>query len=886
MLAVHRSSIDVHFVGWSAQYDTTIESSDYKQRIARKGAYSEEVVQYSCCMLCDEGGDSKVLVCCDGCPQVLHLQCLKLKQPPKDDYFCPECVNHKRGKRKVKDSNDPAHLDEDEDDKEDEQRADERGKENRTTRAPRSTSASRAVRAPRKALSARSASPAASATSMLSTAQSRSSDARPSDRRALATKAGKPRLADGAGLVSRGQRGAQQEVESSDDDDVMEVEVAEMKEQPPPPPTRKRARNDDGAAEQVAATTAPVGRRTRTTANSAPSPPSPALPPVPPLIPAPSIHLAAGVSSSANQSSRKRVRAAGTQQQQQQQLQQQQEADNGAMSSPSQSDEEKKETAVADEKKPVGSLSSFVDCYRFHASHRGRSNSSTSSSASSSSFTAVPVVGIPPFSFPPSNFEQLSGDAYIAHFCSLLDQAADKVNLNVPGELPGMQRWERMREKMEEVGDWMMGKCNQQINGEQATVTDGNQIIERQTRQWKEQLERGEQRLKETTAQREAAVKEIEAIDQQIEQLRRQREQKTNEKFKRDHELSQLNNERQEAKREFDRKVSEQEANMKKAAHRVRMLHDLQRHVSARREEGDEKEQTGHFWEPLDTIRRRCFKMTAASRVREVDRSNSNSSLRSREEVKEQQQPADEQKEARPAELHQSAAAILDCVNVANFTNQSVRHSQERDGYPLSSFVGDGYLDDVEAAVEQQSGDVPTALLDGPATSVSSLFPPAHVVQLSSASFSGTLSSVSSASTLSEVPHVVLSSGSEDSVSSTQSTLPLSPSQQPLHHQQHGELPLDGWKVQRMQHQRQLHQPHLQQQRQHEQPVQLAEEQKEAENKEEEKQPAEEEEEVNGGADIVLEEVANTRRLSMDVLTAAAEEEFTPEKRNSTSATM
>jgi hypothetical protein len=43
------------------------------------------------CSLCRKGGD---LLCCDRCPRVYHLKCLKLKpsEVPEDDWFCPKCM--------------------------------------------------------------------------------------------------------------------------------------------------------------------------------------------------------------------------------------------------------------------------------------------------------------------------------------------------------------------------------------------------------------------------------------------------------------------------------------------------------------------------------------------------------------------------------------------------------------------------------------------------------------------------------------------------------------------------------------------------------------------------------------------------------------------------
>ena len=862
--AVRRSAIDVHYTGWSDKYDTTIESSEYKERIAPLGSYSEDVIHYSCCLLCDEGGDNRTLVCCDGCPRVVHLQCGRLRAPPAGDYFCPDCVKHKRGKRLVGDKRDATQYEEDDDeqdDDEDERLDEEREKENRTNRAGGKRAAAARGRRGAAAASkaARPASPNRSATSSSSVAEARRSDVRPSDRRALATKAGRSRLGEGAGLVRRVQHDAASERESidvddDDDGDVMEEDTERKKQ---PPASKKRARSDVSSVDQS------VGSRTRTAAVSSSSsrllhPTAAALPRVPQPVPPPPIHLATGLSSAANQSTRKRIRSGGTQQKQQQiqlQQQQQQQDDGSAVNPMPESVEEKQEPRV-EGKKPTEPLTSFVDCYRYHADRRGKgtatsSSASSSSSSSVSSFTTdgLPLVGIPPFSFPSSNFDDSAGDAYIAHFCSLLDMAEDKVSLSVRSELPGVERWEIFRARMEEVSRWMRMKCNQQINGEQVTVKDGHQFIERQSKQWREQLDLYEQRLKEATERRETTTKAIEDIDKQIEQLRQQREQRRQELAKREQELSQLSLSKEEAKREHDRKVTEQEANVRRAVHRVSMLRDLSDHVAARREEGDEKDQSGQYWEPLDTIQRRCTSMTSAMRLREVDRTSSNSSA-AREEAKaeEKRPPHDDEEESKTDPQHSVDAAMESCIDAAMnaVTSQSQRHSQRRDVYQQNSFVDEAFD---EAAAELRSADVPTPLHMRHSAFLTN-------VRLSSASF-GSLSSLSSASTISEVPHVMLSS-SEDSVSSTQTTLPVSPS--------HGEGAVEVWEV----HQR----------------LDVAEQEQKVESKEADGAMALLQADDALPLSTALSDLSRIRRMSgenMDELTAVAERQLTPEKKSAAS---
>ena len=766
--AVNRSHIEVHYIGWSERYDAVVESNEYKQRIASLGSYSEEVVHYSCCLLCDDGGDTRPLVCCDGCPRVIHLQCLKLRSPPRGDYFCPDCVKHKRGKRIMKDKRDVSQYEEEDSEEErvEEEREKENFRENRSNRAGSRNAAPAAVKRGASASKAvRPASPAVSVTSSAAATDAKRPDARPSDRRALATKAGKPRLGNNAGLMPTTQRQERKEDEGIDEEDEVK-EDTERKEQPL---TRKRARDQNSGCAQAVLSSSCTNAVSSPTSSI--SPPSAAPPPVPQPTPPPPIHLAAGVSSAPNQSSRKRVRVNYAAHKQQPQQADSNQADSSNLAV----EKEKKETSV-DNSRSTAPLASFVDCYRYQATRRSKLSSSISSisSPSASSFTAdgLPTVGIPAFSFPPSNFEEATADAYIAHFCSLLDMAADKVSLCVPSELPGVERWERIREKMEEVGEWMRMKCNQQINGEQDVVKDGHNLINRQTKQWNEQLQRFELRLKATTEQRQAAVDEIAAIDQQIEQLKQRREQRRQEMAKRDEDLSQLNANKAADKREHDRKVAELEANVKKSTHRVRMLRDLSEHVSARRLEGDEKEQTGQFWEPLDTIRRRCASMASGTRLREADRTNSNGSVQQHESIAvEETRPADDSKEESKSSPLHVAAASDSCVDLAMtaFVTQSVRNPLAHGSSPYQHNSYDVFDD--EGAAEMHSADVPT-----PLDMRSPVFSSSVRLRLSSASFGSlsSLSSLSTARTISEVPQVIQSS-SDDSVSSTQTTMPISP---------------------------------------------------------------------------------------------------------------
>ena len=44
------------------------------------------------CYVCQDGGN---VMCCDGCTQVAHFDCLDLKKEPKGDWFCKDCAQKK-----------------------------------------------------------------------------------------------------------------------------------------------------------------------------------------------------------------------------------------------------------------------------------------------------------------------------------------------------------------------------------------------------------------------------------------------------------------------------------------------------------------------------------------------------------------------------------------------------------------------------------------------------------------------------------------------------------------------------------------------------------------------------------------------------------------------
>ena len=41
------------------------------------------------CFMCRKGGN---LLCCDGCSNVSHLQCINLKKPPEGEWHCEDCL--------------------------------------------------------------------------------------------------------------------------------------------------------------------------------------------------------------------------------------------------------------------------------------------------------------------------------------------------------------------------------------------------------------------------------------------------------------------------------------------------------------------------------------------------------------------------------------------------------------------------------------------------------------------------------------------------------------------------------------------------------------------------------------------------------------------------
>lgn len=57
---------------------------------------------YVYCVICGLSGD---LLCCDGCPNVVHQECINLADVPEGDWFCEECDTRRSAKASVPDVN-------------------------------------------------------------------------------------------------------------------------------------------------------------------------------------------------------------------------------------------------------------------------------------------------------------------------------------------------------------------------------------------------------------------------------------------------------------------------------------------------------------------------------------------------------------------------------------------------------------------------------------------------------------------------------------------------------------------------------------------------------------------------------------------------------------
>lgn len=63
-------------------------SSEIKKIKIEKPKNPERIEHGDSCFFCDDGGK---LICCEGCPKVVHPLCIGLKKVPDEDWFCDEC---------------------------------------------------------------------------------------------------------------------------------------------------------------------------------------------------------------------------------------------------------------------------------------------------------------------------------------------------------------------------------------------------------------------------------------------------------------------------------------------------------------------------------------------------------------------------------------------------------------------------------------------------------------------------------------------------------------------------------------------------------------------------------------------------------------------------
>lgn len=50
------------------------------------------------CFICNDGGN---VICCDGCTNVAHLSCLKMKTEPSGEWHCRECLTKIQNKKQT-----------------------------------------------------------------------------------------------------------------------------------------------------------------------------------------------------------------------------------------------------------------------------------------------------------------------------------------------------------------------------------------------------------------------------------------------------------------------------------------------------------------------------------------------------------------------------------------------------------------------------------------------------------------------------------------------------------------------------------------------------------------------------------------------------------------
>lgn len=64
-----------------------VESSESQGEESEDEQTSREWDEY--CFVCNDGGN---VICCDGCTNVAHLNCLKMKSEPTGDWHCQQCL--------------------------------------------------------------------------------------------------------------------------------------------------------------------------------------------------------------------------------------------------------------------------------------------------------------------------------------------------------------------------------------------------------------------------------------------------------------------------------------------------------------------------------------------------------------------------------------------------------------------------------------------------------------------------------------------------------------------------------------------------------------------------------------------------------------------------
>lgn len=98
----------IHFELWHSKHDCIIPRHRFNEWLAPLHTYTQPLVpeagydfvnEFSC-TICGEGGD---VICCDTCPKVFHVGCIRLVQPPEEEFQCAFCQT-KKEKQKLTNS--------------------------------------------------------------------------------------------------------------------------------------------------------------------------------------------------------------------------------------------------------------------------------------------------------------------------------------------------------------------------------------------------------------------------------------------------------------------------------------------------------------------------------------------------------------------------------------------------------------------------------------------------------------------------------------------------------------------------------------------------------------------------------------------------------------